>query len=466
MTVHIEVPATRIPERDYVIGVLIGDMLGLPWTLKKSDGEVARITLEGQPGEIDLPDTLLSTPDKDWLTQVTMPRYPSPIWDTAELGRKITLTAPIVPIIYGDERPRIRRSALCLRLPIDIFGSAFFMLSRYEEMVTVDRDKHDRFPATASVAYREGFLDRPIVDEYVEILWAAMQSLWPELNRQSLDSRTLVTCDVDSAICFRGESREVVRCVGEDLLKRRSPRLATRSVWSAWRVGRGDLSADPDWNGLEWIMESNERAGNRVAFYFIPEITHTRNDTPITLDDPRTRKLLRTIHERGHEIGIHPGYDTYRNRGKLNASAMAMRRVLDEEGIHQSEIGGRQHYLRWETPTTARLWEENDLSYDTTLSYADHPGFRCGTCREYPLFDLKRRKTLNLRERPLVLMECSVIARRYLGLGYSDEALSRMIRYRDTCHQFGGNFTLLWHNSHLRLPQDKRFYRTLIGNLE
>jgi hypothetical protein len=111
--------------------------------------------------------------------------------------------------------------------------------------------------------------------------------------------------------------------------------------------------------------------------------------------------------------------------------------VLDEEGIAQPLLGGRQHYLRWETPTTVRLWDANGLDYDITLSYADRPGFRCGTCFEYPMFDSVEQRALKLRQRPLIVMECSVIAERYLGLGYSDEALAMMQGYRDTCHRKG-----------------------------
>ena len=102
------------------------------------------------------------------------------------------------------------------------------------------------------------------------------------------------------------------------------------------------------------------------------------------------------------------------------------------------------------------------LDYDSSLSYADRPGFRCGTCREYPLYDLAARSPLRLHERPLIVMECSVIAERYMGLGYSDEALILMQRYRDTCHRFSGDFTLLWHNSHFEHPKDREFYQALL----
>ena len=59
-------------------------------------------------------------------------------------------------------------------------------------------------------------------------------------------------------------------------------------------------------------------------------------------------------------------------------------------------------------------------------------------------------------------MECSVIAERYLGLGYSDQALALMRGYHDTCHRFGGDFTLLWHNSHHGTAADRRFYQALV----
>jgi len=176
------------------------------------------------------------------------------------------------------------------------------------------------------------------------------------------------------------------------------------------------------------------------------------------------RDLLRDIHARGHEIGIHPGYNTYRHPEAMARSVAHLRLVLDEEGVAQPLLGGRQHYLRWKTPTTARLWDDNGLDYDTTLSFADRPGFRCGTCFEYPMFDAAEQRALRLRQRPLMVMECSVIADRYyVGMGCSDEALAMMQRYRDTCHRVGGQFGLLWHNSHFQKEADEVFYRALVS---
>ena len=48
------------------------------------------------------------------------------------------------------------------------------------------------------------------------------------------------------------------------------------------------------------------------------------------MDDPRLRALLREIHARGHEIGIHPGYHTYRHPEALARSVATRHRVLVE----------------------------------------------------------------------------------------------------------------------------------------
>jgi hypothetical protein len=74
------------------------------------------------------------------------------------------------------------------------------------------------------------------------------------------------------------------------------------------------------------------------------------------------------------------------------------------------------------------------------------------------------RQPLALQQRPLVLMECSVIAERYMGLGYSEAALQLMLKLKERSLSIGGEFTLLWHNSHFSRGEDKVFYREMIGN--
>lgn len=103
------------------------------------------------------------------------------------------------------------------------------------------------------------------------------------------------------------------------------------------------------------------------------------------------------------------------------------------------------------------------MTYDSTLSYADLPGFRCGTCFEYPAFNTVTQQTLQIRIRPLIAMECTVIAERYMGLGYTDAAVAQFELLKDACRKVGVCFTLLWHNSHFTSTKDQDLYKRIFN---
>ena len=49
------------------------------------------------------------------------------------------------------------------------------------------------------------------------------------------------------------------------------------------------------------------------------------------------------------------------------------------------------------------------MKRDSTLSYADKEGFSCGVCYEYSVFNFLTRQKLDLKEKPLIIMEGSFL---------------------------------------------------------
>jgi len=172
---------------------------------------------------------------------------------------------------------------------------------------------------------------------------------------------------------------------------------------------------------------------------------------------------MKKICGRGHEIGLHTSYNSFRSTDQVKKEFERLISVAEKEGICQDVWGGRQHYLRWEAPTTWRAWEEAGLDYDSTLTFADHVGFRCGVCFEYPVYDILQRKPLALRERPLIVMEGSMLGGQYMRLSH-EKSLSLIQKLAETCKMFNGDFTLLWHNSSLISRKDRELYgKVLVG---
>src|SRR5919199_687498 len=182
-------PPTYLPERRYIYDVLLRDFLGLEYRAKAEARGDVRITFPGHRSdkELLLADILFETPEDEWLTPASLPRRPLDLWEVPKDHVDAKLVSQRLPVVYGNRLPGgsfCEASGARVTLGLDIFGSAFFALARYEEVSKPDRDERERFPAWASLAYQEELLDRPIVNEYLEVLWWALKCLWAGLRRK------------------------------------------------------------------------------------------------------------------------------------------------------------------------------------------------------------------------------------------------------------------------------------------
>ena len=192
-------------------------------------------------------------------------------------------------------------------------------------------------------------------------------------------------------------------------------------------------------------MDVNERYGNTVTFYFIPLQTNTRFDENYKVSDEKIKKLILDINQRGHKIGIHPGYDTYNDENTFTNSVNFFQSALADD-VQIGRLESRQHYLRFDIQKTPLLMESNSVVCDSTLGFAERSGFRAGVCYEYSMYDLTNRRKLNLRQLPLIIMDVTLIS--YEGLGFNESAIQDRIRkFEGIVKRYEGALTILWHNS-------------------
>ena len=448
-------PAGRLAERAYIIDVVIRQFLGLDYVCQEHAGSDVKITVSADCSRrvLCIPDIFLSTGNAEWLTPNSLPSRP-----LSHIDRPGPSS---LPVIYGrpSEGRWIYRSEDQSYLGVDVFGSAFFMLTRYEEAVHPARDHYGRFPAQACLAAAEEFLDRPVVNEYIELLWEAIADLCPNLTRKTRSYRAFISHDVDEASIAGRTSMSILRSAGCDVLVRREPALALRKLRAHYACSHGKAATDDPYNTFDFIMDVSEKYGLRDAFYFVVTSPKHPLDPRYDIDHPSMRKLMSNIHQRGHEIGFHGSFNSYSDARKTSDEFKNLLAICEQEGISQRVWGGRQHYLRWANPLTWKNWADAGLDYDSTLTYAERPGFRTGSCFEYPAWDLAGRKQLRIKERPLIVMEFSLLFYMKCSLRATEEHILDLIA---TCRRFRGDFTLLWH-SHLLVGQEaQRAYRRII----
>lgn len=433
---------------------LLEERFGYSFELSQ-DGAILQLKLSGSEGTIcfDNLQEVFHQSTSDFPCKYWNPSaegYAGPIDDAIPAPSNIELPNPL--ITYGQN---------CATVHYDILGLTYWMLSRLEEVGRTDLDEHSRFPAISSHAYKQGYLERPIVDEWLAILGQVMQKVWPQLELKKHHFSMKVSHDVDHPTRYGfAKPKTLLRAMGGDVLKRKQYANAMRAPWIRLATRRKLHPKDP-YNTFDWIMDQSERHGLTSAFYFMCGRTDPVKDCDYEIEHPAMRELLKRIHARGHEIGLHPSYGSYQKPEIIVQEAQRLKAVCSSEGIEQAQWGGRMHYLRWEQPTTIHGWEMAGMDYDSTLGYADRPGFRCGTCFEYPAFDPVAQKTLHLRIRPLIVMECSVMAEKYLGLSTSEDVVKKISHLKDCCKTVNGCFTLLWHNSYFNGIAQRSIYREL-----
>ena len=127
------------------------------------------------------------------------------VYGTAQSAPQLPLeNIEQTPLLFG--KPLLRKEGNTLLVEADIIASSYFLLSRYEEMLNPKtlRDEHGRFIGKKSLPYQAGFIDRPIVDEYGQLLrgWLRQQGCdvtEPEAKYNNI----FLTHDVDSIAHFR-----------------------------------------------------------------------------------------------------------------------------------------------------------------------------------------------------------------------------------------------------------------------
>ena len=337
-----------------------------------------------------------------------------------------------IPIIFGTSELRIYESESII-CGIDIFASIFFMLSRWEEYVNPNRDNHNRFPATESISYNNGFLKRAVVNEYIEMLWNMLLHLGFKKQRTIPNNQIFITHDIDRLYMWNSW-KHVIRVAMGDLLKRKNISSAKKRLSGYFLLKRKKIN-DP-YDTFDWLMDISENNGSKSRFYLMSGGV-TNYDNCYNINDSRYLTMIKNINQRGHIIGLHSSYNTYNDSTQFNNE-----KSLLESTTGMDIIEGRGHYLRFEVPTTWQIWEDCGMEVDSTCGYSDKEGFRCGTGHEYSVFNILTRQKLKLKERPLLIMDRTIYYNQNLDDTERKEIISSII---DNTNMF----TILWHNSEM-----------------
>ena len=216
------VPKEKFPELDYILDVIFCSSLGMGRPKAAMSEHSLRLSYGGDDGIIiNRPIiTVANQLHHGCLSMASLPEeYASVIGETRIPVYRNNIEESGKPLIYEENGNIV--------FDFDILCSAFYILTRTEEIGSTELDKWGRFPASASHAYKNNYLHRPVVDEYAEVLWYCAKKLWPGIQRKERKFEMMLTHDVDEPFeaLFKPAWR-MVRSFVSDVLRKRDIRLA------------------------------------------------------------------------------------------------------------------------------------------------------------------------------------------------------------------------------------------------
>jgi len=418
--IKIDFPNNNITERTYIIDVLFKEFLGLDCKIVPTDKLIDKYTITIENGStLNVEDHFFRfySEDNPYLKDVNIPNE---IFYT----ENEFLPEKNIPIIFGNSY--FKKNNKNINCGLDIFASSFFMLTRWEEAVSSEKDMHQRATAESSLARKGNFLYRPVVNEMTEFLWNMLCFMGFSGRRIKKKYQLIPTHDIDLIkypFFFR-------RLLG-DIIKRKNYQLMLKRLSYMLRIKN-------PFNTYDFLMSISERHNVLSYFYFINGGKY-KYDGNYSILGNSFLKICKSVQERGHIIGYHPSYYTFNN-----SLLWANEKKSLEKVVNINVIEGRQHYLRFETPLTWEIANENGLQIDSSMCYHDNDGFRCGTGDEFHVFNVLTRKKLNLKERPLVVMDETLRGYRQLT---PDKAQSVLEYYKEISKKYKMKYTILFHNS-------------------
>jgi hypothetical protein len=349
-----------------------------------------------------------------------------------------------------DDIPCFFKTGPKSAIPYDIFAASFYLISRYEEYLPHVKDKHGRYTAEQSLAFKYKFLEKPVVDIWAYKLLKTIKEKYPDYNYKEREYKFISTIDIDNAYAYKYKS--LVRGVGgffNDLLK-----FKLFNVWDRFAV-TFNIKKDP-FDTFQEIINIRKEKNIRTIFFFLIG-DYTTFDTNVSASKNKYRLLIKEMVDYAR-VGLHPSYFTMKNAALLKKEKERL------EGIINMPIQrSRQHFLRFSLPDTYQNLIDLEIEEDYSMGYASNVGFRASTCTPFYFYDLDFEIQTPLKVFPFALMDTTL--NDYMKLT-PRQSLGRIRDLKNEVKAVNGTFITLFHNeslsNYLRWKGWKRLYDSMV----
>ena len=313
-------------------------------------------------------------------------------------------------------------------LPFDIFAASFYLLSRYEEYLPHVKDEYGRFLATESLAFKNGFLQQPVIDIWAYKFKTVLMTQFNTFTFPKKQYRIQPVIDVPMAYYFK--QKGFLRTIGgtlNDIF-----RLRLNSFYTRYLVLTG-FKRDP-YNTFKWIINKQKQSKFKfVVFFLIGD--YSTFDKNISVNKKQFVSLIKSVADYC-KVGLKASYFALEDKLVLKKEKLKMEAIVN----YQLEAS-RHSFSKLNLPESYRNLIELEVTQDFTMGYINYLGFRAGTCTPFQFYDLDYEIQTPLQINSFHCIDYALLKK--ASLLDKKEELLRLIQQ---VKKVNGTFTPVFHN--------------------
>ncbi|OZV66872.1 polysaccharide deacetylase family protein [Winogradskyella aurantia] len=313
-------------------------------------------------------------------------------------------------------------------LPYDIFAASFFLLSRYEEYLPHVKDAYGRYTVKESVAYKNRFLNQPVIDIWAYKLKDILKERFPEFQFSKREYQVWPVIDVPMAYYFR--QKGLLRTLGGTLND--IARFKLRQLYERYSVLMG-FKRDP-YDTFKWVITKQKQHNFKFTVLFLIG-NYSTYDKNINTNKKAFVSLIKSVADYCN-VGLKASYFALDDISILKQEKIKMEGIINRE-----LVAVRNSFSKLNLPKSYRNLVELEIHQDFSMGYIDTLGFRAGTCTPFQFYDLDYEIQTPLQINPYQCLDFALLKyNSYLDKKEHLEKLMSEIR------AVNGTFIPIFHN--------------------
>lgn len=325
--------------------------------------------------------------------------------------------------------------------PFDVFAASFYLISRYEEYLPHQKDMYGRFAHENSIAFKEGFLQLPLVNIWIKEFVKALLQKFPGFSIQLPEFEYQPTYDIDIAYAYKHKG--FLRNIGGLIKSGSTERL---------KVLLGKRS-DP-FDTYDFLNELHTKYSLHPTYFFLlakKTSKYDKNNSPYS----EAMKQLIASHADKYKTGIHPSW-----RSHENTELMSEEKELLEKITGNNVTVSRQHYIKMDMPETYERLIASGILEDYSMGYGSINGFRASVASSFYWFNLSENEATSLNLFPFCYMDANSFFEQKFS---TQEAFEELKHYYSICKKYHGCFVSIFHNNILGTQEQFKGWRSMYG---